>query len=245
MTLAEFLHPIRKSPKREQVVATLYYFKHQWSLPEVAPSEMRTQLIKARIPRARTANLSAVLGTLIPLVEPTGKGRWRITDTGEAHVRKQLELPTVTQEAQDDVGTLTQLSEDVSDAAVREYVDEAIKCLQVGARRAAVVFIWSGVIHEIRQTLWGKGKPQIEAALQKRYPKARFRRKDDFSTFKDITLIELTGDFSIYDQSQRKRLKEGLDLRNDCGHPVKFRPGAKKVSSFIEDMLQVVFGVTQ
>lgn len=55
-------------------------------------------------------------------------------------------------------------------------------------------------------------------------------------------LIELTGDLGIFEKSERKRLGEALCLRNDCGHPVKYRPGEKKVSSFIEDLLQAVFG---
>jgi hypothetical protein len=90
--------------------------------------------------------------------------------------------------------------------------------------------------------MWKKGKRQIEEAIQGRNPKGRFRRKDDFSFVKDSTLLDLTGDLAMFDKSQRKRLGEALDLRNDCGHPVKYRPGEKKVSSFIEDLLQVVFG---
>jgi hypothetical protein len=186
--------------------------------------------------------LSNALTSAIPLVDRLGGGRWKITASGEDHVRDQLALPESLPQAQEDVSTLRHLSQSVADETVRDYVDEAIKCLQVGARRAAVVFLWAGAVHEMRERVWKEGKSRIEEALQRHNPKARFRRKDDFSFVKDRALIDLTGDLAIHDKSERKRLIEALDLRNDCGHPVKYRPGEKKVSSFIEDVLQVVFG---
>jgi len=33
---------------------------------------------------------------------------------------------------------------------------------------------------------------------------------------------------------------EALDLRNRCGHPTNYRPGVKRVSSFIEDVVGIV-----
>lgn len=173
-----------------------------------------------------------------------GAGHWRITKTGEAHVKESLDLPDASPQAQEDVGLLSRLARSVEDETVREYVEEAIRCLQIGARRAAVVFLWSGVVHDIRERVWAKGKGSIEEQLQRRNPKAKFRRKADFAYVKDILLIELTGDLGIFEKSERKRLGEALDLRNDCGHPVKYRPGEKKVSSFIEDLLQVAFGAS-
>lgn len=244
MTLAEFLHPLRKGSKREQVLATLFYCRHQEGVASISVRDLRSRLIQANVPRARNANLSDALTALIPLVDRQGGGYWKITESGETEIRKLLALPDQAPQAQEDVGTLTTLAQSVKDETVREYVEEAIKCLQVGARRAAVVFLWTGAVHQIREDVWEQGKKLIEESLQKRNPKARFRRKDDFSFVKDSVLLELTGDFSIFDKSERKRLTEALDLRNDCGHPVKYRPGEKKVSSFIEDLLQIVFGAS-
>ena len=48
-------------------------------------------------------------------------------------------------------------------------------------------------------------------------------------------------DLSIFDKSEKRQLGQALDLRNDCGHPVKYKPGEKKVSSFIEDVTSIVF----
>lgn len=243
MTLGEFLHPVRNNPKRVGALATLYYFKHEKDVPEMTTGEVKAALVKAQIPRARKANLSDVLAKLVPWVDRVPQGRWKITASGEERVRAWLHLED--DALTEDVGSLGRLSHGLEDEVTRDYVDEAIACLRTEARRAAVVFLWAGVVHEIRERIWSTAsKKEIEAALQTHNPKARFRKKDDFSLVKDSTLIELSGDLSIFDKSERKRLTEALNLRNDCGHPVKYKPGEKKVSSFIEDLLQVVFGAT-
>lgn len=244
MTLAEFLHPVRNSPKRVATLATLYYFKHEKGVPEMTTGEVKGALVKAQIPRARKANISDVLAKLVPWVDRVRQGRWQITSTGEERVCAWLQLDGDAL-AKEDVSSLGHLSQGLENDVARDYVDEAIACLRAGARRAAVVFLWAGVVHEIRERVWGAAtKKEIEAALQARNPKARFRKKDDFSQVKDSALIEISGELSIFDKSERKRLIEALNLRNDCGHPVKYKPGEKKVSSFIEDVLQVVFGAT-
>ena len=40
---------------------------------------------------------------------------------------------------------------------------------------------------------------------------------------------------------QRSVLEDCLNLRNKCGHPRKYKIGEKKVSSFIEDLVGIVF----
>jgi hypothetical protein len=103
------------------------------------------------------------------------------------------------------------------------------------------VFLWTGAVSSIRDLLWVQGAPAIEAALQVRNPRAKFKKKADFENVKDSELMQIAQDFEIYDKSQKKRLGEALDLRNDCGHPVKYRPGEKKVASFIEDLIGIVW----
>ncbi len=247
MTLAEFLHPLRDKVKGEQVVATLFFFKQQNRfLATASPAKIREALINAQIPRARTANYSSVLSRLVPLVHRDTLGQWEITETGENHVRELLELdrdePTLKTE---DVDALTKLVSSLKDPAVRDYVDESISCLKIGARRASVVFLWSGAIHTLREALWSQQEPSvIDAAFKAHSPKARsFKKKGDFSYFSDAELLQVAQDFEILEKNGKTMLSHALDLRNSCGHPVKYKPGEKKVSSFIEDVLQIVFGV--
>ena len=48
-------------------------------------------------------------------------------------------------------------------------------------------------------------------------------------------------DLGLFDKAEKTTLGEALDLRNRCGHPSKYVPGVKKVSSFIEDVVGIVF----
>jgi hypothetical protein len=247
LTLAEFLQPVRGAPKGDQLVATLFYFKYEEGEDAMTTGQLRDALVRARIPRAKDANLSDALGRLIPKVDRDAK-QWSLTDTGEAYVRTELglDLGQPTSKAIQDVSSLNKLLPSIDNEIVRDYIQESVTCLQADARRAAVVFLWSGVVAVVREEVWqaaGKKPAEIEKAVQNRNSRISFGKRADFENVNDATLIEVTGDFELYEKAERKRLKEGLDLRNDCGHPVKFKPGENKVSSFIEDMLQVVWDV--
>ncbi len=240
MTLTEFLHPLRRSSKPEQVQAALYYLKHHEGRDALRVREIRAVLVQAGVPRARGANIAQALVRSAPRVHQIEDGFWALTSTGEDYVRQRLSIGTDTR-ADADIGSLETLARGIADEATRGYVNEAVECLQVGARRAAVVFLWSGAVAAIRNEVWTHGPRQIEAALQRLNPKAKFRKKDDFSAVKDIQLLTVAQELGIYDKSEKKHLQVALDLRNDCGHPVKYRPGEKKVSSFIEDVVGIVF----
>jgi hypothetical protein len=43
------------------------------------------------------------------------------------------------------------------------------------------------------------------------------------------------------DKNERTTLEDALDLRNKCGHPTKYNPGIVKASSFVEDVIGIVF----
>jgi len=65
---------------------------------------------------------------------------------------------------------------------------------------------------------------------------------DDFFYAKESILLLVTQDVGLFDKNERGILEETLGLRNKCEHPGKYRPGPKKVSSFVEDVINVVFG---
>ena len=168
MTFAEFIYPLRNSPQRELVAAALYYLKHQEGLDTAGPTDIRDALTKAGVGKARDMNTTRALNLAIPNVNRLGpRGVWEITGTGEAHVRKLLALPEpdAAPQTAHDVTTLQALAEAQTDDNVQGYIEEAIKCLQADALRAAVVFLWSGAVYTIRE------------AMGKRRPSARLMRR--------------------------------------------------------------------
>ncbi|GIW20258.1 MAG: hypothetical protein KatS3mg065_0554 [Chloroflexota bacterium] len=246
MTLVEFLAPLSKAPNKAKVLATLYYFARYEGSDGMTSAEVLAALKRARAPGAARMNVPDVLSKLGAHVDTTGSRNgmkvWRLTTTGEQEARRLVGLPDAEPEVEVDVATLTKLVATIQDRPAREFVEESIKCLQVGALRAAVVFLWAGAIRTLHRRAWAMGAAQVNNALRTHDASCRpLRRDDDFSNVKDSIALTVFQDLGMIDKAQNGTLGEALDLRNRCAHPTKYRPGQKKVSSFIEDVVGIVF----
>lgn len=248
MTLGEFLHPLAKASQRDLVLATMYYLERYEDKDAVSTTDIKAAFTKAKHARGKKIQHAAVLNQAVPYVHvPVGKevGQrllWVLTDTGKKHVRELLSLPASEPEVEHDVGTLQTVAAGISDEHARSYVEEGITCLQVGALRASVVFLWTGAVAVLREGIWKHGAKSIDAAIKAHRPKAPdFKKRDDFAFVNDALLLQVAQDLAIIDKTQKQRLGEALDLRNGCGHPSKYSPGVKKVSSFIEDVVGIVW----
>ncbi len=243
MTLLEFLNPVRGGRRKEQVLGVLYYYKHFEDTPALTVTQIREGLKKARVSRAKNINISAVLVHAVPYADQIGaRGTWAITDSGEDFVH-QLPLPFKTPYATQAQATeLGALASRQSDDAVRGYLEEAVKCLNVDALRASVVFLWSGVARTLQDRALLRGTTQLNSALQKHDPKARTITKvDDFAWVRDKNLLLACGELGLLDKGERGTLEDALNLRNRCGHPTRYKPGVAKVASFIEDVVGIVW----
>jgi hypothetical protein len=240
-TLVEFLDPLRKAGQPDQALAVLFYLKHEEALEQAQAGTVRQGLERARISGAKKMNVSRALGKCGSRVDRDGQ-LWSITTTGEDHVRQLLALPDSRPQAQHDVQSLEKLAVTVENEAVRGYIQEAILCLQVGAFRAAIVFLWTGAVATLREEVWKqKSNKEIQSALQAHRQNAKFRKKEDFAYVQDSELLQIAFDLSLIDKTEKGMLSQNLDLRNGCGHPTKFNPREKKTSSFIEDVVGIVF----
>ena len=75
---------------------------------------------------------------------------WRLTSVGQDHVRALLGLPAKDVEITNDVASLTTLVSKLSDADIADYLAEAVRCLQVDALRATVVFVWAAAVKKLQ-----------------------------------------------------------------------------------------------
>src|SRR5579884_961157 len=155
------MHPFKRAPQKDQVQAALFYGKHFESAGQMTATETRS------------------LTQSVPNVHQGDKrSAWELTGTGERYLLEKYDVKGPPQHVADaDVAALETLAARIGDDATRGYVDEAILCLKTGARRAAVVFLWTGAVSSIRDVMWQQGAAAIESALQVRTPKAKFKKK--------------------------------------------------------------------
>jgi hypothetical protein len=246
VTLVEFLAQLKQPKQRDQVLAVLYYLRRYQDEEAVTVERIRTSLGQARVRNVKRMNIAQVLSASGELVDTKGAeaGRklWALTDSGIKHVRDLLGLPSAEIEIEHDVATLSDLAATIKDQLVRGYVEEAITCLQAGALRAAVVFLWTGAIRTLHDEALAIDSATVNAAIKKQDPKARnVSRIEHFGWIGDRVFLEAAPDVGLLDKGQKDTLVDALNLRNRCGHPTKYKPGEAKAKSFIEDVVGIVF----
>lgn len=246
MKLVEFIAPLRKSTHRNRILALLYYSHRYANRNSLTTDQIRQALRQARAPSWRKVNVADVLAKSGHYVDSPGiednKRLWCLTPSGVGYVQELLNLPSAEPEIEHDIGTLSALVTKITDDKVKDYVEESIKCLQIGALRACVVFLWTGAIRAIHYKLLAYPTPNINNALKKHDPKARqVKAVDHFAYIKDKIALLAALELGIFDKNQKDTLNEALSLRNRCGHPSKYKPGVKKVSGFVEDVVSIVF----
>ena len=153
MTLVEFLAPLKAGKHQDRILALLYYCERYEQQPSLTVDSIRKRLKDARAPGASKVNIPDVLSKSGALTDTDGldgaRRLWKLTEFGREFVRRLLGLPANEPELEHDVATLTALVSKVSDQDVRNYLDEAVKCLQVDALRACVVFVWTAAVRTI------------------------------------------------------------------------------------------------
>lgn len=246
MTLVEFLHPLKSSSSRDVCLAAMYYHELIENGEPVTVEGLRDLIRRARVPKANKLNFADVLAKSGPLVETVGKQGnryiWRLTSSGQEHVRTLLELPSKDIEIENDVSALAEIVSALSDADAADYLSEAIRCLQANALRATVVFVWAGAVKKLRDDAFACGATNVTSAVAKFDPGAKAILKvDDLVLIKDSVFLLVLQELGVVDKNQRIVLEYCLDLRNKCAHPGKYKVGQKKVSSFVEDIVGIVF----
>lgn len=158
MTIVEFLHPIKSKGTKNVCLSAMYFHQRYQSGEALTVERLRSLLKRAKIPRASKLNLASTLSQSAPYVDTVGKEGsrflWSLTDSGQSYVRGLLDLPENDIEIENDVSSLEVLIAKVPDKDVSDYLNEAVKCLQVNALRACVVFLWAGAVKKIRDDVF-------------------------------------------------------------------------------------------
>jgi hypothetical protein len=246
-SLPEFLAPARKGSQRLKCLAVLYYFRDFESTPAMTAPDVKAALVRARVPQAKNFNVGQVLSRAGASVDSAGVNEsgvklWHLTGTGTKSVQDSLGLDVTPMNEVAEVTDLEVAAKGIGDNLAREFIEEAVTCIKAGALRAAVVFAWTGAVRHLHGEAAQLGWARVEQAVQKHDARIKSVRKiEDFSAVNDRTFLLAARELAIVDKGQWTVLQQALDLRNQCGHPSNYRPGPKKVSALLEDLITVVF----
>lgn len=249
MKLVEFLAPVRTGSQQTRILATMYFLECTTGKSGFSVREIREALRGARTANVQNWNIAARLSTAGPLVHAEGEGqsrKWELLESGRQRVL-QLKLPSLENSSgvtkQSEASALRDHVAGIPDAEARSYASEAVDCLEVGAHRAAIVFMWVAAVHEIQQRVWSIATPvDITSAAQSHNPKAKpVKKRDDLIEYNEALLLQVAQDLGVLDKNQKVELGRALDLRNGCGHPNKLRPGEHRAKAHIEDIITMLF----
>jgi hypothetical protein len=247
MTISEFLARIGSKTPRNLVLGVLYFEVHFNGKRDAifTTGDVLTALLKARVPKARNLNITDVLSKSGQYVDSPGfegnRRLWTLTPSGEKYVRGLVGEVAV--EAAESTSILRERISKLKDSDVREYLIEAVECLQINALRAAIVFVWAGTVYSIRKLVMANTLVEVNAAVaafQQKPPV--ISRMEDLGRIQEANLLLVAERLGIFDKNEKDILeKHCLDVRNKCGHPGNYRPGPKKVASVVEDVISIVF----
>lgn len=249
MKLVEYLAPLRNSTQQARILATMYFLEATTGQEQFTTSELRSALAEARTTNLKSWNFTARLGSAGHVVHAEGNGSsrtWELTDSGRQTVEGfapplPVSVPAVAR--QSEAAALRAQVAGIKDPEARAFASEAVDCLQIGAHRAAIVFMWVAAVHEIQERVWAASNPAaITAAAQSHNPRAKVcKKRDDLSEYNEELLLQVAHDLGVIDKNEKAELINALGLRNSSGHPNKLRPGEYRAKAHIEDIITMLF----
>ena len=138
--------------------------------------------------------------------------------------------------------TLRELLQKIDDKDAREFVAEAIFCLEYDLRRSAVVMSWLASVHLLKVHVFKHHRNQFDSAVAKIDSKWKPARSlDDYGRMKEIEFLNRLAALSVIGKNVKTELVECLNRRNACGHPNSYSLGDATVAHHIEILILNVF----
>lgn len=133
----------------------------------------------------------------------------------------------------------------------RAFIEEAIRCFDAKAYRAAIVLSWVGAVHILEEHIIAKHRSAFNAAGAARAAKTAtsgtpfsfvsVKSLKDFGTIAEGDLLQVCQDAGILHKAEKKMLHDRLDLRNQCGHPNPLVFAEHSVAFHIEQLMLNVY----
>ena len=142
---------------------------------------------------------------------------------------------------------LKELPSKLPDLSERTYLDESLKCFEVGAFRAAIVMTWNLAYHHLCDFILTKRLSDFNTrwpvVFQGHHSKGAklIGKMDDFGDLlKESEVIRIAKSASIISNDVAKILDDKLGRRNSAAHPSGVKIEQLQAEEFIDDLVKNV-----
>jgi len=227
-SLTDFVAPLKSQSVTTRALAIIYYSATEESADLVTSSSLRDLFNRLRARDAKHINASDILSRLgnagyLEAIPGTRPIAWKITGSGENKVRSDLRIPQTASKMGIEIAELTALARKIKSDEARDFLLEAVSCLGANALRAAVVFVWSGAIWTVQEWLMKQPLNKLNDEIKRRQKTRELKTIDDFAFVNDSTTLLAARDLGLWDKGQHTIVEHALGLRNQCGHPSRYK----------------------
>jgi hypothetical protein len=167
---------------------------------------------------------------------------WLLTKPGVAFVKSNLLKQDATS-TKPSALVLRQHLSSIKNPDTREFMEEAIRCLEADLYRAAVVFSWIGAISVLYDYVIANKLAEFNAEAKRRDTRWKLAvTRDDLALMKESDFLDILAAISVLGKNVKEHLKNTcLNLRNSCGHPSSFKLGKHTVEAHLETLILNVY----
>lgn len=170
------------------------------------------------------------------------KREWTITLSGKTYLSEKKLISEKKSLLVNDASDLRSHLSIINNANTKNFLEEAIICLEADQKRAAVVFSWIGAVSVLYEEVAKNHLPSFNTEALRRDSKWKVAKTmDDLGKMKEIDFLNVLEAISMIGKNVKQELLNCLQLRNACGHPNSLKIGIRKVAAHIEILILNVF----
>lgn len=169
------------------------------------------------------------------------KSGYHLERSAELDLQKTLHSGPARQETSH---LLRSLLAKVRDPRKKSFLQEAIDCYEIGARRASILLGWILTVDHLYELVLTKHVTAFNAVLSantdKRVKVTSVSSIDDFADIPESKFIEFLRSSGVISNDVRKILDTKLGIRNSSAHPSAIIISEVKATDFIIDLVDNV-----
>lgn len=170
-----------------------------------------------------------------------GLDGWELTALGRQHLGA-IGLSQANPAAVLVAADLRKYISTISDEQTRDFLDEAVKCHELGLYRSAIVMSWLGAVDVLQKYVCDHYLVDFNNSVKSHRSNWKTaKNRDDIGKLPEGEFLDRLENISIIGKNVKAQLKTALALRNGCGHPNSMKVGINKSAAHIETLLQNVF----